>query len=126
MMEKIFALDELICDGEFVGGSFSIARYHTDCAGIFARMGDLEKVWEHIKIAVNAARAFDGRPETEVRESLLTGTVTLKRSHFDTADTRPLCHIMAESWLADAAFEKVRESAEFQNILKTLWEGETR
>lgn len=126
MMEKIFALDQLICDGEFIGGSFSIARYHLDCAGIFARMGEEEKVWEHLNIAADAARAFDGRPETEVRDSLLTGKVTLKRSHFDTADTRPLCQIMVESWLAEAAFDKVRESAEFQNILETLWDGEAR
>lgn len=126
MMEKIFALDELICDGEFIGSSFSIARYHLDCAGIFVRMGEQEKVWEHLNIAVNAARAFDGRPEIEERVSLLTGKVTLKRSHFDTADTRPLCQVMAESWLAEAAFDKVRKSKEFQNVLEKLLQGETR
>lgn len=126
MMEKIFALDELICDGEYIGSSFSIARYHTDCAGIFVRMGDEEQVWKHLNIAADAARAFDERPETEEWDSLLIGKVTIKRSEFDTADTRPLSQIMVESWLAEAAFDKVRESAEFQNILETLWDGEAR
>ena len=125
MMEKIYTLDELICDGEYIGSSFSIARYHVDSAGSYARMGDLKKACEHLCIAAEAACSFDERPETVVQESLLIGKVTLHRAEFDTADSRPLCQIMAESWLADAVFDKLRDTAEFRSILEMLQDGVT-
>lgn len=37
------------------------------------------------------ATAFDTRAETQSFSSLLLGEITVKRTNFDTVDTRPLC-----------------------------------
>ena len=52
--------------------------------------------------------------------SLLLGEQVRKRSNFETADSRPLCEILRDSWLVDEAFDAIRDTAAFQAVLEQL------
>ena len=79
-----------------------------------------EEAWEQLRFSVEAAIAFDNRPEEEKTVSLLLGEVVHKRVDYDTADSRPLREILRDKWLADEGFDPVRDCKEFQEILGML------
>ena len=75
---------------------------------------------EQLQISAQRALEFDHRPEEIKTTSLLLGEEVRKKTDFETADSRPLCEILRDSWLAEKEFDAIRNTEEFQAILKQL------
>ena len=120
MLEKEFAIREIMLDGKTDDDSWGNAEMNLSCAKYLARLNRTEEALEHLKISAEAAITFDKRPEEIHRESLLMGKRTEKRTDYETADSRPLHVILRDSWMADEAFDRMRESKEFSDIIKML------
>ena len=120
VIEKTDALDAVICDGnafEASWGNVDLACYRAKCYVALLRY---DEAIEEVKRSAGLAKAFDHRPEEEKVTSLLLGDQVRKRSSFETADSRPLREILRDSWLADEAFDPIRDTAEFQAVLEQL------
>ncbi len=120
ILKKAFQLQELIYDGNIPNATWSATRFNSDMATLCARIGDLENVWKHLHLAVEAAQNFDNRPSERTYTTLLLGTVTEKRENFETADSRCLCEILRDRFLAVSDFDPIRNEPEFQNIIHQL------
>ena len=70
--------------------------------------------------AAAGACVFDRRPKEWEVESLLLGKYTGKRQDFETTDSRPLCEVMRDKWLAHADFDVLRDMEAFKKIWEQL------
>jgi len=121
VIDKMEAMNDLITDGrQYDINSWGNARIHYDKAKLYAKTKNADLACKHLKLAAQKAADFDGRAEIQGYESLLLGKVTEKRIDFETADTRPLRRIMAEDWLACEAFDFLRNTAQFQEVMDML------
>lgn len=121
VIEKVEAMNALITDGkQYDINSWGNARINYDKAKLYAKTKNVDLACKYLKLAAQKAAAFDGRAETQAYESLLLGNVTEKRLDFETADTRALCRIMAEDWLANEAFDFLRNTTQFQEVMDML------
>ncbi len=120
VLEKEFAIRDIMLDGKVVFGSWGNAELHLSRAKYLARLNRTEEALEHLRISAEAAIAFDNRPDEICRESLLMGKRMEKRTDFDTADSRPLHIILRDSWMADEAFDGMHDSEEFREIIRML------
>lgn len=118
--EKKFRLKQLMYDEHWDSGLFYNAQNYARWARVYARLGRKEDCLETLEKAAAAAKAFDARPEEQTIKTLLLGEQTLRRQDFHTADSRPICRIMAETWLAERDFDAVRGTEAFQRIQKRL------
>ena len=118
--EKISALENLICDGNLSQDSWGAARLPYDQAKIHARLGQKEQMYQNLKIAAKAAKAFDHRPEIQSYFCSLLGTVEERVLDFETDDSRILCEIMRDKWLKNTVFDAYRSEADFQEIISQL------
>lgn len=114
--EKIFALDRLVYDGDY---PYSM-HLHKGLAVVYARLGKKDEALKELEITAQQARAFDKCPENWSDTSLLMGKKTYYRTDYETADSRPLCRIMADTWMNDPDFDDIRETPEFIAIQKSL------
>ena len=121
--EKLSALDDLIFDGNLPQNSWDAARLPYDQARIHARLGQKQQMYQDLESAVKAAEAFDHRPETQSYSCTLLGTVEENILEFETGDSRTVCEIMRDKWLANSAFDPYRNEADFQEILARLTAG---
>ena len=122
VLEKEFAIRDIMLDGKTYVDSWGNAEMNLSCAKYLARLNRTEEALKHLRISAEAAIAFDNRPEEIHRESLLMGKRTEKRTDYETADSRPLHIILRDSWMADEAFDEIRDSEEFAEIIKMLEE----
>ncbi len=122
VLEKEFAIRDIMLDGKTDSDTWGNAEMNLSCAKYLAKLNRTKEAIEHLRISAEAAIAFDNRPEEIHKESLLLGKRTEKRTDFDTADSRPLHIILRDSWMADEAFDKMRDSEEFLDIIKMLAE----
>ena len=122
VLEKVFALDDLICDGNLPANGWGSARLHYDMAKLYARLREAEHMFEHLNLSAESAKAFDSRPITQSYSSVLLEKVELNRTDFETTDTRSLCEIVHEKWLANQEFDCYRNTEEFQAIIQYLKE----
>lgn len=121
VIEKLGELDNLITDGNHnVINTYGNSQINYEKAKLYAKIGDEKSVYKHLESAAKRAIDFDGRPEIEEYNSLLLGNVKVKRTDFETADTRPLTEIMRNSWLSDTAFDSIRNTPEFEKIESML------
>lgn len=121
VLNKAEELNNLITDQNAHNISlWENARIPYDKAKLYAKTGCKEAVYEQLALAVENAKKFDSRPETEEYNSLLLGNVTVKRTDFETADSRPLTESMRDSWLCDQAFDSIRNTPEFKKIVCML------
>ncbi|MBR6683249.1 MAG: helix-turn-helix transcriptional regulator [Firmicutes bacterium] len=120
VLQKKYELTNLIYGDTPPVFSWGAARFQLDMALLYAKLGDFEHIWNHLQAAADAARQFDTRPSEYTFTTLLLGTVTKKRDDFDTADDRPLCEILRDKWLAEPAFDPIRNDPRFQNIIHQL------
>ena len=120
IFQKIFDLENLICDGHLPIDQWGRARLHYELAAAHARLGDYENVYRHLNIACESIKAFDQRPEIQSFSSLLLGTVELNKMDFETSDSRNHRDIMRESWLSNPDFDCVRNTDAFQQIINAL------
>ena len=120
VIEKMDALDELIYDGNAFKATWSnvdSAYRRAKCCAALLRH---DEAIQHLERSAELAQAFDNRPEEERVTSLLLGEQVRRRSDYETADSRPLCEILRDSWLTDSAFDPIRNTAAFQAVLEQL------
>ena len=121
IINKLIQIDELIYDGtQQYMCSWRNSNIHYDLAKHYAKAGDKDQVYNHLELAAKSAITFDARPETQSFSSLLLGEITVKKTDFETADSRPLCEILREKWLAHPVFDFVRDTPAFQKIILLL------
>ncbi len=122
LYQKSFALDKLICEDERISLYFpwGDAKGYCGFARVYARLNNTEMAIKQLKVGVKHAKAFDNRPKETTIKSLLIGEKTLKKSDFDTDDTRNACEIMRDKWLVNPDFDSIRNTSEFQEIIKSL------
>ena len=101
VLEKEFAIRDIMLDGKTDYDTWGNAEMNLSCAKYLARLNRTEEAVEHLRISAEAAIAFDNRPEEIHKESLLMGKRTEKRADYETADSRPLHVILRDSWMAD-------------------------
>lgn len=89
-------------------------------AGLYARNGRLEEAFRMLEEAVAGACVFDRRPQEWEVKSVLLGKYTGKRQDFETTDSRPLCEVMRDKWLAHADFDVLRDMEAFKKIWEQL------
>lgn len=121
-IKKLFALNEIIYDGNLPKNSWGSAWLDYDIAGKYALLGDFDSMYKHLRLAVAEAKAFDVRLEEQTYSAVLTGEITVKRKDFETADTRPLREILRDKWLQDSEFDCVRDTDKFKEIIRELSE----
>lgn len=119
-IKKVFELEKIIYDGDPTPDGWGAAKLQLDIAKLYARLGNISEAVEHLKIGATAAKAFDKRPEEQFFSSMLLGDMTDKKIDFETSDTRTLCEIMREKWLATPEFDKLRDTDEFGKIINML------
>ena len=89
-------------------------------ARVYARLGREEACIVTLQKAAEAAKAFDSRPEEGRISTLLLGEQTFRRSDHHTADDRPVCRILKDTWMAEQDFDVIRNTTAFQKIQKFL------
>lgn len=120
---KRLELEALVWDDTPPAASWGAARLHFQMAAAYARLGGYETMAEQLALTAEHARAFDTRaPQTAV-SSLLLGEHIRDRADFETADTRPLCEIVRDKWLADPSFDAVRAAPAFREVRAALSRG---
>lgn len=118
--QKVLELEHLVYDNGQPFAGWGKARIPFEMARLYARTGDPENALRHLSSAAQAAREFDARPDSQSCSSLLLGKVNVRKQDFETADSRPLCEILREKWLADPIFDSIRNRPEFQDIFVQL------
>ena len=120
VIEKMYDLDHLIYDDAFP----NITWWRTKMPFIYAkycmRLNRYDEAIEQLKVSVQMAVEYDNRPEETMTNSFLLGERIRKRNEFDTADSRPLCEILRDSWLTEKEFDAIRDTKEFKAILEQL------
>ena len=120
VLKKKLELTTLIYNGHAPIFSWGAARIQVDMALLYAKLEDFEPIWDLLQTAIDAAHQFDNRPAEQTFTTLLLGSITMKRDAFETADDRCLCEIFRDKWLAEPAFDPIRNDPRFQNIIHQL------
>ena len=120
VLEKIDALDSLMYDGNRPGFDWGNARRAFDRAEYCMKLDRRDEALEQLNISADMAIAFDNRPNEIKTESRFVGEKVKKKKDFDTADSRPLCEILRDTWLGEKVFDPIRDTAEFKAILEKL------
>lgn len=120
VLDKREALENMMEDNHPRFGTWADKDDHCFRAKCLLKLGREQDALEHLRMAAEAAIAFDNRPEEERVESLLLGERTIKRVDYDSADSRPLREILRDKDLAEPEFNTVRESAQFREIMRML------
>jgi len=120
IFQKFEELYRFVYEGPIEHNGWATPREHVNYAAFCARTGRTEEAIQRLKLAVEAAYAFENRPESGVIHSFLLGDETWHRSDFETSDTRPLHEILRDKWLADSDFDAIRNTEAFGEILSDL------
>ena len=122
IIENNLELEKMMFDGEIVESKWSWAesKMHYLIAERYLKLNDVNNAMKHLDMCVNAAVSFDNRPEDADVHSLLLGEKHFSRINFDTADSRPLCEILRDTWLAKKEFDSIRNTDEFKAIIEKL------
>lgn len=120
-IKKIEMLSDIICDKNQASiDTWLDARINFDLAKLYAKLKNKELTLKHLKLSAKNAIKFDNRAEEQSYSSVLLGKVTIKKTYFETADSRPLNKIMRDKWLKDSEFNLVRDTKEFEKIVDML------
>lgn len=119
-IRKIFELEQLILDGNRPQTDWGDVWLAFDIAKRYALLGDPENTFKYLHKAVANAKAFDSRPDVLQYEAALVGEITIRKTDFETSDTRPLCEILRDKWLRHDELDCVRNTDEFKAIIKEL------
>lgn len=117
---KLRELNSIIYDESSQVNSWNAPYMACQEAGLYARNGWLEEAFRMLEEAAAGACVFDRRPKEWEVESLLLGKYTGKRQDFETTDSRPLCEVMRDKWLAHADFDVLRDMEAFKKIWEQL------
>ncbi len=119
-LNKVFELEDLISDKNLIKNTWGHAKLNFDLARRYAIFEDFENAFKHLNFCIDAAIAYDERPDEQSYSSVLLGIVTTKRTDVDTSDTRPLCKIVLEDWMSVDEFNSIKNDDEFVNIVNKL------
>ena len=122
VLDKCYALENLMNDNHPRFATWCNEDNHYWGAKFLLQLGREEEALEQLRIAAEAAIAFDNRPEEETVDSLLLGERTYKRVNWDRVDSRPLRIILRDEIMTEPEFDAVRKKPEFQEIIKMLSE----
>ena len=120
IIDKMDALDFLIYDGNvpnFTWSSSNMARHRAVC---FMKLNQYDEAIKSLKISAEKAIEFDNRTDELKTTSLLFGETVLKKSAFETADSRPLKVILHDTWLAEEVFNPIKDSVGYNKVLEML------
>ncbi len=120
VMMKLYDLQNVILDNQSSLDTWGEARIPFVIAEIYMRLNDTDSAIAYLNKAAQAAKQFDERPEEQHQSSIILGDVTIKKTDFQTSDTRSLREIMRDTWLSDEEFDSVREDNEFRELLNQL------
>lgn len=120
VIEKMEALDRLVYDDNVPNYTWSSARMACHRAECYMRLERYSEAIEQLRIAVGKAIGFDNRPDELKTTSFLLGERVRRKTDFETTDSRPLCEILRDSWLAEKDFDAIRDTEEFKAILEQL------
>lgn len=118
--EKLGELYGIVYDDPSQVISWNFPYLACQAAALYVRIGSQDAALEKLREAAEEARSFDGRPEEWEIKSLLLGKCTDRRQDFETTDSRTLCEVMRDKWMAHADFDTIRETEEFREIQKRL------
>lgn len=119
-LKKVFDIEKIIYDNTVTPDGWGAAKLQLDIAKLYARLDNDSQALEHLHIGAKAAKAFDNRPEEQSFSSLFLEDIIVKKTDFETSDTRSLCEIMRDKWLSFPDFDKLRKTDEFQEIINFL------
>lgn len=122
VIEKRLMLNQILYDDKAPDVDWGNARLFYHCARTLLRLNRKTEAFQKLKTAVKCAKGFDNRPEQTVKHSILLGDIIIKRSDFETTDSRALAEIMRDKWLEDEDFDTIRDTDEFKAIIKELSE----
>ncbi len=117
---KLSALEDLIFDGQIIAVGYAHSRRYYELAKYHIKLNDVENSIENLRHCTEHAKAFDERPEEQTYSCLLFGTLTARRRNFDTSDSRRLCEIVRDKWLKSSDFDRIRDTADFREIINEL------
>ncbi len=120
VFEKWKELNRLIFDDPAQMNGWSVPYMACQAAGLYARTGRPDAALEKLEEAARGACAFDERPEEWKVKSLLLGVCTDRRQDFETTDSRPLCEVMRDKWMAHTDFDTIRDMGAFRRIKEML------
>lgn len=119
-INKVHEIEKILYDGINMPDSWEEAKLQVDIAKLYIRLDKHAEAIKHLYIGAAAANAFDKRPEKQNFSSILLGNVTVKRTDFETADTRSLSEIMRDKWLGSSEFDGIRNTNDFKQIIAQL------
>ncbi|MBQ3692946.1 MAG: helix-turn-helix transcriptional regulator [Clostridia bacterium] len=120
VMMKLYDLQNVILDNQSSLDTWGEARIPFVIAEIYMRLNDTDSAFAYLKKAAKAAKLFDERPEEQQQSSIILGDVTIKKTDFQTSDTRSLREITRDTWLSDDEFNPIRETKEYNEIISML------
>jgi len=120
VLKKVFALDNLILDGNRPRNNWSVTWLDFDIAKRYALLNDYDNMYKHLHLAVEEAKAFDNRPDEQRYSSVLVGEIIERKTDCETSDTRTLCEILRDKWMLHDEFDSVRDTDKFKAIMKEL------
>lgn len=113
-------IEKLLYQGEALPDGWSKAKINYLIAKHYINLGEYDNAIDHLTLCAEAAKEFDNRPEEMKSSSLFFGEKTVRRSDFDTADSRSLCDIVRDIWLTDTEFNEIRDTKGFSQIIEML------
>lgn len=120
VVEKKEELEHIIYDDNKPIGRWSTANQHFLRAKYYMMLNRKNEAVEQLKLSAKAAILFDNRSDEIKTTSLLLGERTIKRTNYETADSRPLREILRDTWLAEKEFDDIRDTDEFKAIIREL------
>lgn len=96
------------------------ARIFCDISMPYFKAENTEKGFECLRKSVEYAVQFENRPEITEYDHFLLGKISARSDDFETSDPRPIKVIMRDKWLADNAYDSVRDTEEFKEIISML------
>ncbi len=96
------------------------ATHYFEYAKCLVKLGRTDEAIEKLNICVKYAYEFENRPDETKINSFLIGEKVVRKTDFETADSRPLHEIIRDKWLAEKEFDAIRNTKEFKGILEQL------
>ena len=120
VMKKLYDLQNVVYDNQTTLDGWGEARIPFVIAEIYMRLNDVDFAFSYLTKAAEAAKRFDERPEIQQSNSILFGDISVRRTDFQTSDTRTLCEIMKDTWLSDEEFDSIRETTEYKETMEMI------
>lgn len=120
VIDKMDALDNLVYDGNVPNFTWSKCNMAQLRAKYYMKLNRYDEAIKSLKTSAKNAIEFDNRSDEIKTTSSLFGERLLKKTDFETADSRPLREILRDTWLAEKEFDDIRDTDEYKAIIVEL------